>query len=56
MNKIPFKIKKRDGRVVKYSKTRIATSIFKAAENVGGEDRESRDYRCTERGRYNLKT
>jgi len=40
MNKIPFKIKKRDGRVVKYNRERIATSIFKAAENVGGTDRK----------------
>jgi len=40
MNKIPFKIKKRDGRVVKYKRERIATSIFKAAENVGGDNRE----------------
>jgi len=40
MNKIPFKIKKRDGRIVKYSKARISTAIFKAAENVGGKNRE----------------
>ncbi len=43
MNKIPFKIKKRDGRIVKYDRTRIATSIFKAAENVGGHDRKRAD-------------
>ena len=43
MNKISFKIKKRDGRIVKYDRTRIATSIFKAAENVGGHDRKRAD-------------
>lgn len=39
-NRIQFRIKKRDGRIVKYNKERIATSIFKAAENVGGNDRK----------------
>ena len=43
MNKITFQIKKRDGRVVKYNRERIATSIFKAAENVGGTDRKRAD-------------
>ncbi len=40
MSKVHFKVKKRDGRVVKYDRSRIATGIFKAAENVGGKDRE----------------
>jgi transcriptional regulator NrdR family protein len=35
MSKVHFKVKKRDGRVVKYDRSRIATGIFKAAENVG---------------------
>lgn len=35
-----FKVKKRDGRVVKFQKERLVTGIFKAAESVGGEDRE----------------
>jgi len=41
--KIPFKIRKRDGRIVRYNRERIATSIFKAAENVGGHDRKRAD-------------
>ena len=32
------KIRKRDGRVVKFDKTRIANAIFKAARAVGGRD------------------
>ena len=40
MSKIQFKIKKRDGRIVDYDRSRITTGIFKAAENVGGHDRE----------------
>jgi anaerobic ribonucleoside-triphosphate reductase len=39
-NKIPFQIRKRDGRVVKYKRERITTAIFKSAENVGGHDRK----------------
>ncbi len=35
-----LKVKKRDGRIVKFEKERLATGIFKAAESVGGEDRE----------------
>ena len=35
-----FKVKKRDGRIVRFQKERLATGIFKAAESVGGEDRE----------------
>jgi len=35
-----FKVKKRDGRIVKFEKERLVTGIFKAAESVGGEDRE----------------
>jgi ribonucleoside-triphosphate reductase (formate) len=38
--KIEFKVKKRDGRVVPFNKERITTGVFKAAENVGGEDRK----------------
>jgi ribonucleoside-diphosphate reductase alpha chain len=34
------KIRKRDGRLVEFSLTHIADSIFKAAQSVGGEDRE----------------
>jgi len=34
------KVKKRDGRIVKFERERLATGIFKAAESVGGEDRE----------------
>ncbi len=32
------KIRKRDGRIVKFDKTRIANAIFKAARAVGGRD------------------
>lgn len=35
-----FKVKKRDGRIVSFSKERIITGIFKAAESVGGKDRK----------------
>ena len=41
--KISFQIKKRDGRIVKYSREKIATSIFKAAESLGGDDRQRAD-------------
>ena len=37
------KIKKRDGRVVPFEQSRIAIAIFKAAESVGGTDRELAD-------------
>lgn len=37
---IHFKVKKRDGRLVSFDQERITTSIFKAAESVGGDDRE----------------
>lgn len=37
---IPFKVRKRDGRLVDFDQERITTSIFKAAESVGGDDRE----------------
>ena len=38
--KTRFKVEKRDGRVVDFDKERIVSAIFKAAESVGGEDRE----------------
>ncbi len=34
------KIRKRDGRVVKFDQEKIANAIFKAAESVGGSDNE----------------
>lgn len=37
---IPFKVKKRDGRLVDFDQERITTGIFKAAESVGGDDRK----------------
>ncbi len=36
----PFKVEKRDGRIVDFDKERIVSAIFKAAESVGGEDRK----------------
>lgn len=36
---IKFKVKKRDGRIVEFDRERIVTSIFKAADSVGGDDR-----------------
>lgn len=33
-------IKKRDGRVVDFNETKITDAIFKAAQAVGGEDRQ----------------
>jgi len=33
------KVRKRDGRVVSFDKSKIADAIFKAAQSVGGEDR-----------------
>jgi len=38
-----FKVKKRDGRIVKFQKERLVTGIFKAAESVGGKDRKRAD-------------
>ncbi|MFC1618264.1 ribonucleoside triphosphate reductase [Patescibacteria group bacterium] len=39
---VPFeKVRKRDGRIVDFDIDRIATSIFKAAQSVGGKDRET---------------
>lgn len=37
---VPFKVKKRDGRLVDFDRERIVTGVFKAAESVGGHDRE----------------
>ena len=34
------KIRKRDGRIVEFEKTRITNAIFKAAQAVGGHDRQ----------------
>ncbi len=34
------KIKKRDGRIVPFDKSKITNAIFKAAKSVGGSDRE----------------
>ncbi len=36
----PKKIKKRDGRVVTFEADKITTAIWKAAESIGGEDKE----------------
>lgn len=38
--KVPFKVRKRDNRLVDFDQERITSSIFKAAESVGGKDRE----------------
>ena len=38
--KTTLKVRKRDGRIVKFDRERIETGIFKAAENVGGKDRK----------------
>lgn len=38
--KKPLSVKKRDGRVVRFRRERIVRGIFKAAESVGGKDRE----------------
>lgn len=40
MKTVHFKVKKRDGRLVPFEIERIETGIFKAAESVGGDDRE----------------
>lgn len=37
---VSFKVRKRDGRLVEFDQERITSSIFKAAESVGGKDRE----------------
>ncbi|HNZ70907.1 MAG TPA: ribonucleoside triphosphate reductase, partial [Candidatus Dojkabacteria bacterium] len=37
---IPNPIRKRDGRVVPFEFTRLANSIFKSAQIIGGDDRE----------------
>jgi ribonucleoside-triphosphate reductase len=39
-SKVPFKVKKRDGRIVEFDNERITSAIFKAAESVGGDDRK----------------
>ena len=39
-NKVNFKVRKRDNRIVEFDQERITSSIFKAAESVGGDDRE----------------
>ena len=39
-NSVPFNVRKRDGRLVEFDQERITSSIFKAAESVGGKDRE----------------
>jgi len=37
---MPEKVKKRDGRVVKFDQSKITEAIYKAAESVDGSDRE----------------
>jgi ribonucleoside-triphosphate reductase (formate) len=39
-NKVTFKVRKKDGRLVDFDRERITTGIFKAAESVGGDDRK----------------
>jgi ribonucleoside-triphosphate reductase len=39
-SQIKFKVEKRDGRIVDFDKERVVSGIFKAAESVGGKDRE----------------
>ncbi|MBM4043065.1 MAG: hypothetical protein FJ290_31635, partial [Planctomycetes bacterium] len=39
MAKIP-RVRKRDGRLVPFDETKIADAIFKAAQSVGGQDRQ----------------
>ena len=34
------KVKKRDGRIADFDKKKIANAIFRAAESVGGHDKE----------------
>lgn len=38
--KVSFKVRKRDNRLVEFDQERITSSIFKAAESVGGDDRK----------------
>ena len=39
---VPFeKVRKRDGRIVNFDVNRIESAIFKAAQSVGGKDRET---------------
>ncbi len=40
LTNIPNPIRKRDGRVVPFEFTRLANSIFKSAQIIGGDDRE----------------
>ena len=42
MAKIP-KVRKRDGRLMPFDETKIADAIFKAAQAVGGTDRQMAD-------------
>ncbi|HII88119.1 TPA: response regulator SirA, partial [Candidatus Woesearchaeota archaeon] len=38
---MPFtEVKKRDGNIVPFSKEKVVNAIFKAAESVGGKDKE----------------
>ncbi len=41
MQKFLERVKKRDGRIVKFQKEKIEEAIFKAAKAVGGKDRET---------------
>ncbi|MEM3527478.1 MAG: vitamin B12-dependent ribonucleotide reductase, partial [Candidatus Bathyarchaeia archaeon] len=38
--RVPAKIRKRDGRIVDFDQEKITAAIFKAAESVGGRDRD----------------
>lgn len=40
MSKVLSKIRKRDGRIVKFNKKKIADAIYKAAVSIGGKDRK----------------
>lgn len=40
ISKKMFKVEKRDGRVVEFDKERIITGVYKAAESIGGKDRD----------------
>lgn len=37
---VPFQVQKKDGRIVDFDQERIVSGVFKAAESVGGKDRE----------------
>jgi ribonucleoside-triphosphate reductase len=39
-SQIKFKVEKRDGRIVDFNQERVVTGVFKAADSVGGDDRE----------------